>query len=405
MPLFAYTARSQSGAFVAGSLQSENADSALAHLRMRTLFVTALQPAQTAKGLVAGAFTFLPVNAAARLACFRSLATLVRSGVPLRRALQITIDECPDRRFSEALRSVASDIEAGSSLSSAMARRPREFSELFIAMIRAGELAGVLDEVLERLASLLESDRAMRKRLASALAYPAIVCVAALALVLFLVANIVPAFAGLFKEMHVDLPLSTRVMIAMSDALGKPATAIALLGVGLGAYVAFRMSWGSERLGRQLDRAVLGSPVIGMLLRRATIARLARTLGTLLKSGVALLVALDATEGTLGHMIYADVLRNVGDRLRGGYPFAEPLEKSGLFDALFLQLVHVGEETGTLDSMLLRIAEYLELEIETGIATIGSVVEPAIMIFLGAVVGTIVASVLLPLYSIIGSIK
>lgn len=390
---------------MAGSLQSDNAEAALAHLRTRALYVTALQPAKTTKGVIAGAFNFLPVNVAARLACFRSLATLVRSGVPLRRALQVTIEECRDRRFAEALRSVASDIDAGSSLSSAMARRPREFSELFIAMVGAGELAGVLDEVLERLASLLERDRAMRKRLTAALAYPAIVCMSALALVLFLVANIVPAFSGLFKEMHVDIPVSTRVMISVSDAIGKPITSIALLAFGLGGYGAFRAAWGSQRFGRQLDHAVFALPLVGALLRKATLARLARTLGTLLKSGVALLVALEATQGTLGHLIYKDVLRNVGERLREGYTFADPLGKSKLFDALFLQLVHVGEETGTLDSMLLRVAEYLELDVETAIATIGSVIEPAMIIFLGAVVGTIVASVLLPLYSIIGSIK
>ena len=405
MPLFAYTARNESGGFVAGSLQAESVELALDHLRSRALYVTVLQPAKTAKGALASVFNIAPVSASARLACFRSLATLVRAGVPLRRALQVTIEECNDRRFSEALRSVASDIEAGSSLSSAMSRRPKEFSELFVAMIRAGELAGVLDDVLERLASLLERDRAMRKRLGAALAYPAIVAAAAIGLILFLVANIVPAFAGLFAQMHVEIPVTTRVMIAISNALGQPITLAVLAVFGLGGFLALRLAWRSQRFGRQLDRLAFAVPLIGPLLRKATLARLARTLGTLLKSGVALLVALDATEGTLGHILYSDVLRTVADRLREGFTFVEPLEKSKLFDALFLQLVHVGEETGTLDSMLLRVAEYLELDVETAIATIGSVIEPAMIIFLGAAVGSIVASVLLPLYSIIGSIK
>lgn len=329
----------------------------------------------------------------------------MRAGVPLRRALQVTIEECRDRRYSEALRSVASDIEAGSSLSTAMGRRPKEFSELFVAMIRAGELAGVLDDVLERLASLLERNRAMRKRLSAALAYPAIVAAAAIGLILFLVASIVPAFAGLFEQMHVEIPMTTRIMIALSNCLGQPIVLAVFAIIGFGGLLLVRVAWRSQRFGRQLDRMVFALPLVGGLLRKATLARLARTLGTLLKSGVALLVALDATEGTLGHILYSDVLRTVADRLREGFTFVEPLEKSKLFDALFLQLVHVGEETGTLDAMLLRVAEYLELDVETAIATIGSVIEPAMIIFLGAAVGTIVASVLLPLYSIIGSIK
>ncbi len=405
MPLFAYTARSDQGVFVAGSLEAENVEVALSHLRMRALFVTSIHAAKSAAGSVAGVFSILPVNAAAKLGVFRSLATLVRSGVPLRRALAVTIDECGDRRLAEALRSVARDIEAGSALSTAMALRPREFSELFIAMIRAGEVGGVLDQVLERLASLLERDRAMRKRLGAALAYPAIVSVAAIALVLFLIANIIPAFAGIFEQMHVQLPLSTRVLIAVGRVLSKPELAFALVGGCAAIYAGMRIAWRQKRVARHLDRLALLSPVVGPLLRSVTIGRLARTLGTLLRSGVALLPALDATEGTLGRIPYQEMLQTVRERLREGLTLAEPFAKSKLFSALFVQLVHVGEETGTLDAMLLRAADYVELDVETAIASLGNVLEPVLIILLGSIVGTIVASVLLPLYSVIGSIK
>ena len=405
MPLYAYTARDQDGGFVAGSLSCDDLSMAIEHLRARALFVTALEPARSGRGALATLFAFLPVRAESRLACFRSLATLVHAGVPLRRALQVTIDECADHRLKEALRSVASDIEAGSALSVAMSRRPREFSDLSIAMVRAGELAGVIDEVLERIASLLERDSAMRKRLHAALAYPAIVAAAAIALVLFLIANIVPAFAGLFAQMHVALPPSTRIIIAIGIALGHPAAAILVPLVAFTAVGIVRVAWRQERCGRHLDRTLFSAPIVGKLAQKATVATLARTLGTLLKSGVALLVALEATERAVGHILYRDALRAVAERLREGLPFAEPLEKSALFDALFLQLVRVGEETGALDAMLLRIADYLELDVETAMATIGSIIEPVMIVFLGVVVGTIVASILLPLYSIIGSIK
>lgn len=272
-------------------------------------------------------------------------------------------------------------------------------------MIRAGELGGVLHEVLERLAQLLESDRAMKKRLAAVLAYPIIVSVCAIALVMFLVANVVPTFAGMFAEMHVSLPLSTRVLIAAGSALQSPLVwlgiALSLAGAIAGLRLARRVPAGAHRL----DVAVLAVPGVGPLLRKVIVARLARTLGTLLRAGVEMIAALSAIEGVVDSAVYERCVRNVAEALSMGNPIVRPLQASGLFDALFLQLVRVGEETGSLDAMLLRIAAYYELDIETSIATLGSVIEPLLIVVLGAIVGTIVASILLPLYSIIGSIK
>jgi type IV pilus assembly protein PilC len=386
-------------------MQAESVEHALAHLRTRALFVTSLEPSKTARGVATAAFSLLPVGQGARLALFRSLATLVRAGVPLRRALEITIEQCRNARLSEALRSVTADIESGTALSMAMSRRPREFSPLFIAMIRAGELGGVLDEVLERLAAMLELERSMQKRLSAAFAYPIVVTVAATVLVLFLIANVVPAFAGLFAEMHVALPLSTRILIGVGNGLRSPLTVTTILGVLLSVISGLRIAWSHPKGALALDRLALALPIVGTLLQKAIVARFSRTLGSLLRSGVALLGALDACEGVVGSVLYAACVRNVSADLREGHAITVPLAKSKLFDPLFMQLVRVGEETGTLDSMLLRVAEYFELDVESALAAFGSVVEPLLIIFLGAVVGAIVASVLIPLYSIIGSIK
>ncbi len=403
--LFSYTARSTDGRFVAGSMQAESQEHALSHLRMRSLFVTSLQRSVSVKGNVTGLFALLPVRASARLTFFRSLATLVRAGVPLRRALDVTIEQCADARLAEALRSVASDIDTGTSLSFALSRRPREFSQLFVAMIKAGELGGVLDQVLERLATMLELDRAMQKRLSAALAYPAVVTCAAIALVLFLVANIVPAFAGLFAQMHVKVPLSTKILIAVGSAMSSPINdALVLAVVGAGAF-GLRVAWTRPQLAAQLDRVMLRLPLAGALIRKAIVARIARTLGTLLRSGVPILSALSSCEEVVGSVLYARAMQNVADELRDGHAMTVPLENSRLFDPIFLQLVRVGEETGTLDAMLLRVAEYFEVDVESAIAALGSIIEPVLIIVLGTVVGTIVASVLIPLYSIIGSIK
>lgn len=403
--VYCYTARSAEGQFVAGAMQAESAEHALSHLRTRSLFVTSLAQKTGVKATAAALFTLLPVSAGARLGFFRSLATLVRAGVPLRRALEVSIEQCKDGRLSEALRSVANDIESGTALSVAMSRRPREFTPLFIAMIRAGELGGVLDEVLERLATMLELDRAMRKRLSAALAYPAVVACAAVALVLLLVANIVPAFAGLFAQMHVALPLSTRILIAVGMTLTSPTKDVAIVVAVAVAVLGIRSAWAQPHLAPSFDRILLRLPVAGAIVRKSVIARISRTLGTLLRSGVPILDALDACKDVVGNALYSHVVETVASELREGHAMTVPLERSHLFDPIFLQLVRVGEETGTLDAMLVRVAEYLEVDVESAIAALGSIVEPVLILILGTVVGTIVASVLIPLYSVIGSIK
>ena len=402
--LYFYTARRSDGAFVSGSLQAESHEKALANLRLRALFVTSLERSGSARAAGLSMFGFLPLDEGARVGFFRAFATLIASGVPMQRALDVALAQCKDRRLAEALRAVASDLEQGSSLSSAMSRRPREFSELFVAMVRAGELAGALDEILERLATLLERDRALRKRVAAALAYPAVVAASALGLMAFLIANTVPAFAAMFSGLHVELPLSTRILIAMASALH-----------GAGIWSAFAASailiCGATYVLRAVPRCKswwhgirIHVPLFGPLVRKTTVARIARTLGTLLRAGVPVLAALDATRDVVENVHYASCIAAVAASLRAGDSLIEPIEQSGLFDPLVVQLLRAGDETGTLDAMLLRLADYYELDVETAIAALSSLVEPCLVIVLGAIVGVIVGSILVPLYSLIGSI-
>lgn len=403
---FHYTARSGEGRFVAGAIAAENVDQALAHLRTRALFVTSLAPAGSSKAMLPSLFTVFPVDASARVAFFRSFATLIRAGVPLRRALDITVEQqAKNGRLSEALASIASDIENGMALSDAMARRPREFPRLFVAMIRAGEIGGVLDDVLERLATMLERDRALRKRVASAMTYPAIVIAASVALVLFLVSTTVPAFASMFEQMRVELPLSTRVLIAIGTALHQPFAWVTILGCVVGLVLSYRAALRFAMVRTFVARVAISMPPFGVVVRKATIARFSRTLGMLLRSGVQLAPALDAATDVVENELYRQGVGTIGEAIARGEPFVAPLEASGLFEGLYVQLMRVGEETGALDAMLVRLAEYYELDVETALSTLAAVIEPALIIFLGATVGTIVASVLIPLYSMIGSIK
>jgi type IV pilus assembly protein PilC len=400
---FRYTARTAAGAAVRGRLEAPDIESAVAGLRRRALFVTAVEPGPNgARGLRwprAGTG-----SRRARVAFFRSFATLVRAGVPIRRGLLVTIERCQNNSVAATLRDVLAGIERGEPLSTAFGRRPRTFTPLIVAMVAAGESGGILDEVLERIALLLERDHALRKSVAAALAYPATVLCASLALVTFLIVRVIPMFSALFASFHVALPPSTKVLMALGDAAGQPATlalaAILAAVAALGALTAAR-----TRAGRYaFDRFRLNVPLVGSLLRKTIAARFARMLGTLVQSGIELSAALEIVLPVTGSPVHTSALGRVALALREGEALTPPLAATGLFDPMLLALIGVGEETGMLDVMLPKAAEYFESDVSAAIATIGAVIEPALIAVLGVIVGLIVYSVFIPLYSLIGSV-
>lgn len=403
--LFHYTARGVDGALVRGSMEAESVEALLESLRTRALFVTSVG---SERGRVARALATIRLGGSshtATLVFFRSFAMLVRSGVSMQRALNVTIERCDDRRLRESLRAILADVENGAALSAAMGRRPREFSALQIAMIRAGEAGGVLDDVLERLAALLEKERALRKKVQGALAYPVVVLTAALGLVVFLLAKIVPMFAEMFESFHAELPAGTRMLIALGDLLAAPAVWIGAP-VALLAFAAGSREFARTPLGaRVLDGARLRLPYAGGLLRKAITARIARILGALLRSGVALLTAIEVAMPVAGSPLFTAALQSVHGALREGDSLSGPLREARLFDPLFVALVSVGEETGAVDEMMTKAAEYFDGDVDAAVATVGAVIEPLLVLFLGGVVGTIVLSIFLPLYSLIGSIN
>jgi type IV pilus assembly protein PilC len=286
-----------------------------------------------------------------------------------------------------------------------MARHPREFSRLFVAMVRAGEVGGVLDEVFERLATALERDRAVRKRIVASLTYPIVVSVAAVALVLFLLVSIVPMFQNMYEAMHIALPPVTSALIAAGAALRSPLTWV-LCAVSLfAALAAIAHSRRNETAAAAFEAIVLRVPVAGTIARKATLARLARMLGTLLRSGVALVAALDVVSDVVTSVSHRRSLHALRRSLAEGSTVSEPLARSGLYEPMFLQFVRVGEETGSLDAMLLRIADYYDVDVETALSSLGSLLEPAMIVILGGAIGFIVSAIFIPLYTLIGSMK
>jgi type IV pilus assembly protein PilC len=401
---FRYTARTTSGAVLRGWVNATDVDSAVAGLRRRALFVTAVEPKRLwnvelrwpRPGMGAGR---------ARVAFFRSFATLVRAGVPMRRGLEVAIERCENAALTNALRDVLGDIERGDPLSTAFARPKGVFSPLVIAMVAAGETGGILDEVLDRIAAFLERDYALRKSVVAALAYPATVLCASFALVTFLIVRVVPMFSTLFASFHVELPLSTRILIAIGDVASRPSSLAIAVGLA-SAITAGAITAGRTRNGRfAFDRFRLSVPIVGTLLRKTIVARFARMLGTLVRSGIELSAALDVVLPVTGSLVHAAALENVAIALREGEALTPPLAASGLFDPMLIALISVGEETGMLDVLLPKAADYFESDVAAAIATLGAVIEPALIAVLGVIVGLIVYSVFIPLYSLIGSVS
>jgi type IV pilus assembly protein PilC len=402
---YRYRARTARGEPVTGWMSAASSAAVLASLRTRALFVTAIDPETRFARTVGRRLAFGSPSRRALLACFRSLSTLIRAGVALRRSLEVVIERTRDRALCEALRAVLADVEHGTPLSDALERRPHAFPRLAVAMLRAGEAGGILDDVLQRLAAFLERDADVRKKLRSALAYPAVVVLGAGGLVTFLVVRIVPMFRQMFDAFHVELPVTTRALLAVGEALQRPGMWIGLLAalfVGAGTLA---IGGRTRRGAIALDALRLHAPVLGPLLRKAITARIARTLGTLLRSGIDLAGAIGMAGPVAGSVLYARALDAVAAALRAGEPLTAPLDASRLFDPLAVALIRAGEESGRVDDMLFNVAALFESDVEAAIATLGAVLEPALIVALGCVVGFIVFSVFIPLYALIGSVS
>lgn len=394
--VFRYAARTLQGALVTGIVRAESANAAAVDLQRRALAVTTVRESKGNVSFHGGR------RRSALHGFYRSFAVLLHSGVDMRRALGVAITHCKERELRESLGSVLSDVEHGTSLSAAMSRRPREFPAFHTAMVGAGELGGALDEVLERIAALLDRDHIVRKRIQSALAYPALVAGTAACVIVFLVARVVPMFAGMFHQLGAPLPIPTRILLSFASVLSSPAVIVATIAVGLGAFLAVGSS--NRFAGERLDRVRLRIPIVGAILRMATISRIARMLGMLLRCGVSILPAIDAAMPVCGSPVYATGLRQIGEGLRRGETLHLCMNRCGLFDQLILALVAAGDESGTVDKMLLVAADYLDVEVEGALRAFAALVEPALIGLLGLIVGFIVFSIFLPLYALIGSL-
>jgi len=408
MPVFVYEVRDATGQLKRDTIEAQNMRLATQRLQEQKFTVINIREKSTSVAqtdLLSWYQKLKKVNEQALVVFSRQFATMINAGLAMVRCLDILSEQTEDKKLQQTLVQVRRDVEGGATLSNALAKHPNVFSTLYTSMVKAGEMGGVLDEVLERLASFMEKDFSLKKKVKSALTYPVVILVMALAIVFFLVTYILPTFVSLFEGMNLTLPLPTKILIGITKGARDlriilPLIAIAVISsVGISRYI--QTPYGK----RQYDLLKLNVPVFGLLNKKVAISRFCRTLGTLLSSGVPIMQALEIVGKASGNEIIAMTVSKIRDSIREGESIATPLGSSGMFPPMVTQMVAVGEETGNLDAMLSKISDFYDTEVEYLLASLTSMLEPIMIVGMGGIVGFIVISVFLPLYQLIGSLQ
>lgn len=400
MVKFAYTAKDKSGKTIKGDLQAPDKMRALEVLRGKDLLILKLDETKTVSSLFS-ALKFGRREKASldELVIFtRQMATLTGAGITIVNSLDTLADQTTNESFRTALADVRDQVNTGSSLSDAMNRHQGVFSEFFINMVKAGESSGMLDDVLERVASYLEKTNALQKKIKSAMIYPAVVTVMAMGITLLMILKVIPVFKDIFSGFGAELPKPTQFLIDLSDQAQKYFG----IGVFLVVLLAIALRWymGTEKGRIRIDAIKLKVPVFGPLLKRVAISKFSRTLSTLVKSGVPILAALEIVAKTSGNVIVEGTISQVKNNVREGESIAAPMEKSGIFPPLVTRMVSVGEKTGELEKMLTKIADFYDEQVDTMVDGLTSLLEPLIIAFLGIVIGGIVICMFLPIFKI-----
>lgn len=388
---FKYKARDLKGKIVEGDIDALNEQDALSKLKAQKLFVINISKTKQK-------FKRAKVSQKDIVIFSRQLSTLVSSGVPIIESLSILESQAENKNFAEVISHIKKDIEGGLSISDAMAKHPKVFSELYVSMIKAGEVGGILDTILDRLSTYLEASMALRDKVKSALMYPAIVGGIAIIITVFLIIFVIPVFKNIFSSFGAELPLITRIVIGVSDFLKYNILYIILVLGGL--FYGFKRYINTEKGRKNFDGIVLKLPVFGIILKKVAIAKFSRTLGTLIKSGVPILQALETVAKTSGNKVIEGIIINSMKSIREGGKISEPLRKSEVFPAMVVQMIAVGEETGSLDNMLFKIADFYDQEVDSAVKGLTSMIEPIVMVFMGTVIGFIVIAMFIPMFEL-----
>ena len=398
MATFAYSGRTRQGRTVTGERIAETMDGAVAALRREQILVTQISPLKEAAPKAAK-----PSGksvSAKNLAVFtRQFSVMIDAGLPLVQCLEILGTQEEDKNFASVILATRTDVESGASLADAMKKHPKAFDPLFTNMIAAGEAGGILDTILKRLATYIEKAVKLKGQVKSAMIYPVAVILIAAVVVGVILWKVIPTFANLFAGLGAELPLPTRVVIALSNNLVRfgPFLIVGLVAAGWG----FKSYYGTTGGRKMIDAITLKLPVLGILMRKIAVARFCRTLSTLLASGVSILEALDITARTSGNAVIEEAINTTRKSIERGETIAGPLRETNVFPSMVVQMIGVGEATGALDTMLSKIAEFYEEEVDVAVAGLLTLLEPIMIALLGGVVGGIVIAMYMPIFDLI----
>ncbi|CAN5522074.1 type II secretion system F family protein [soil metagenome] len=408
MPVYEYSVRDRTGRLITGKEESASDRDLAVSLREKGYFIAEIKAPKSGLNADIKLPAWLNLGGKVNLrdvSLFsRQFATVINAGLPVVQSLAILQRQANKNGLKEALKKVREDVETGLPLSEALAKYPKIFNKLYVYLVRAGEVSGNLDGILERVAAYQEEQQALRGKLKSAMTYPVVVLVIALGVTYFLLTGIVPQFAGILEQLGGELPFITRILIVISDFLrfqGWLLLPMIVGGVfGLGAY--YRTNNGRH----VIDRLLLKLPVLGPLVQKTAIASFSNTFGLLLKSGVNIIEAIEITKGKAGNVIGEDVLDEAMQAVQRGEQLSRPLEGHPLvFPPLVTSMIAIGEETGAVDTMLEKIAHFYEREVNAAVESLTAALEPMMIVFLGGIVGFIVAGMFLPMFAIIGQLS
>jgi type IV pilus assembly protein PilC len=420
MGTFQYEAMNAAGQEVKAEVDANTADEAITKIRSQGYFPTKVKEKASKKQKAAAAadgsaptstkkkgfnLAIGGLGTAVITNFTRQLSTLQDAGLPILRSLKILQQQQKPGQLKNILDAVGLDVESGSTLSEAMAKHPKAFDRLYVNMVQAGETGGVLDVILQRLAEFMEKAQRLKRRVVGAMIYPAAVISFSTLIVTGIMIFVVPKFKEIFKDFRTDLPSITKALMAISDWIAVDYGWAVIMGSPFGLWVALKLIGKNKTGKRIIDRIKLKMPILGQILSKTSIARFARTLGTLLAAGVPILDALNITRDTVGNVVFENALQNVHDAIREGESFAGPLRAARVCDPIVTNMIDVGEETGDLDKMLMKIADNYDEEVDVLVGSLVSLLEPVIVVALGGIVGTIVVALFLPLVKLIQSVS
>jgi type IV pilus assembly protein PilC len=398
MGTFTYTARAFNGDLRTATIEASSRDDVVSQLRKQRLSVVKIDQDAGVKKVGRGSIKTRDV-----VIFTRQFSTMINSGLPLVQALTILAEQTDNKTLAEVTKKVVFDVESGNTVADALSKHPKAFTNLYVNMVAAGEAGGILDTILMRLATFLEKNDALVRKVKGAMIYPAVIMsVAAIAIVVLLL-FVIPVFATMFASVGQALPLPTRIVIGASNFLKAYWYVIA--GIGIAGAFLFKRYYASQGGKLVVDRTMLRIPVLGDVLRKSAVSRFTRTLGTLISSGVSILEGLEITAKTAGNRVIQDAIMSSRASIAGGDTIAQPLQKSKVFPPMVISMIAVGEQTGGLDEMLSKIADFYDEEVDAAVSNLLSLLEPIMIVFLGVVVGGMVVAMYLPIFDMINAVQ